>query len=277
MAYDRLEPEVLEKSLETRLLGRHVTYYQEASSTNALASAMARAGCPEGEVVIAESQTGGRGRLGRPWDSPAGKNLYLSMVLRPSMNPAEAARLTLLAAVAVADTLREYVEVGPRIKWPNDVLLKGLKASGILCELGTEQNKVSFVTVGIGVNLNYPRRQMPSEIQGIATSVLEETGQEVDRVRFAKALIENLESHYVELWERGFEAIARSWNEYARIEGQWMRARVAGKGDILGKARGLDENGFLLLEDARGIIETILAGDVSLLGARPPDALENGS
>jgi BirA family biotin operon repressor/biotin-[acetyl-CoA-carboxylase] ligase len=266
MAYERLELEVLEKSLQTSRFGRHIAYYEETSSTNVLAGAIARAGCPEGQVVIAETQTSGKGRLGRSWDSPAGKNLYLSMILRPNMKPTEAAQLTLLAAVAVADTLREFVNIGPRIKWPNDVLLSGRKACGILCELATDQDRVDFVIVGIGVNLNYARHQMPPAIRDIATSVLEESGQEVDREYFTKTLIENLESRYLGIRDGGFKAVARSWNEYARIEGQWMVARVVGEREFLGKALGLDENGFLLLESAAGVVTTISSGEVSLLG-----------
>lgn len=265
MAARKLEPETLQRSLQTRHLGRHIVYYEQASSTNALAHALARAGCAEGEVVIAESQTGGRGRLGRSWDSPAGKNLYLSLVLRPDMSPPEAAQLTLLAAVAVADTVHAFVPQGLRIKWPNDVLLNGRKVSGILSELATEQDRVDFVVMGIGVNLNYRRHAMPPEIREIATSVLEESGREVDRRAFTKTLLENLEQHYLEVCAHGFEAVAECWNEYARIEGQWMQAKIAGQGDVIGRARGLDRNGFLLLEDTEGILRTVLSGDVSLL------------
>lgn len=269
MAATKLEPATLRRSLQTRHLGRQITYYEQASSTNALAHALARAGCAEGEVVIAESQTGGRGRLGRSWDSPAGKNLYLSLVLRPDMSPGEAAQLTLLAAVAVADTLRGLVPQGLRIKWPNDVLLNGRKVSGILSELATEQDRVDFVVMGIGVNLNYRRHAMPAEIRKIATSVLEESGREVDRKAFTKTLLENVEQRYLQVCASGFEAVAQQWNEYAQIEGQWMRAKVIGQGDVIGRARGLDPNGFLLLEDAEGILKTVLSGDVSLLGAPP--------
>lgn len=158
---------------------------------------------------------------------------------------------------------------GVRIKWPNDVLLNGRKVSGILSELATEQDRVDFIVMGIGVNLNYRRHAMPPEIREIATSVLEESGREVDRGTFTRILLENLEQRYVEVCTHGFEAVAERWNEYARVEGQWMQAKIVGQRDVIGRARGLDPNGFLLLEDAEGMVKTVLSGDVSLLAAPP--------
>jgi len=268
MTYEPLNPEILTRSLKTTRLGKPITCYDQVASTNVIALEMAHSGCPEGAVVVADSQTHGKGRLGRSWDSPTGKNLYLSLVLRPELDPTEAAKLTLLAAVSVAETIHPLLNFAPRIKWPNDVLLHGRKTAGILCELVTERKNARFVIVGLGVNLNYPRDAMPPQIRDIATSVMEESGREVDRALFTRALIENLEKHYLGLRACGFTAVARSWNQYARIEGQWMRAQVNG-GSIIGKAVGLDENGFLVLESTKGTTETVIAGDVALLDASP--------
>lgn len=250
--------------LGTKRLGRRVEVHARLDSTNRTARALAEAGEPEGAVVIAEAQTGGRGRLGRRWVSPSNLNLYVSFVLRPRLDPADSAKITLLAAVAVADTLEDHVSGAPRIKWPNDVLVRGRKVAGILSELACEPGRTLFVIVGIGVNLNFPRALMPPEIRDLATSVLEEAGGPVDRVVFTRSLVRNLEKRYIELEERGFDAIARSWNAYARMEGRWVRARTTEE-DLVGRVRELDGDGFLVLECRDGRTERVVSGDVFLL------------
>lgn len=275
MGYEPLNPEILTNSLTTACLGKQITHHEQVASTNVVAHEMARSGYPEGAVVIAESQTAGKGRMGRFWDSPTRKNLYLSIILRPHLSPTEAAKLTLVTAVSVAEAIDPLLTFAPQIKWPNDILLRTRKVSGILCELVTEQEQVSFVIVGVGINLNYSREDMPPEIRDIATSVMEESGREVDRAFFTQSLLENLEKKYLELQSNGFHAVAERWNQYARIEGQWMRAQVGGK-SIIGRARGLDENGFLVLESTRGTTETVVAGDVSLLAGSPELAQDRG-
>ena len=273
MGYQPLNPETLASSLQTVSFGKQLTHREEVSSTNVVAHELARGGCPEGTVVIAESQSAGKGRLGRSWESPVGKNLYLSLVLRPVTTPTEAAKLTLLAAVSVAETLHSELTFPPRIKWPNDILLRGRKTSGILCELVTEGERVTFVIVGVGVNLNYARAEMPQEIRGIATSVMEEAGRVVNRSAFTQRLIQSLETQYLSWQKNGFNDVARLWNQYARIEGQWMRAQVGGN-NLVGKACGLDEHGFLVLESTKGITERVVAGDIFLLSG-PPGAGKN--
>ena len=250
--------------LGTKRLGRRVEVHAELDSTNRTAHALAEAGEPEGTIVIAEAQTRGQGRMGRPWVSPANLNLYISFVLRPRLDPADSARITLLAAVAVADTLKDHAPGPPRIKWPNDVLLRGRKVAGILSELACEPGRTLFVIVGIGVNLNFPRALMAPDIRDLATSVLEEAGGPVDRVLFTRSLVRNLENRYIELEERGFEVIARSWNAYARMEGAWVRARTA-EAELVGRVRRLDANGFLELECRDGRTERVVSGDVFLL------------
>ena len=252
------------QGLGTKRLGGRIDVYPELESTNRTARALAEAGEPEGAVVIAEAQTRGQGRMGRQWLSPAGLNLYVSFVLRPRLDPAESAKTTLLAAVAVADTLKDHVPCAPRIKWPNDVLLRGRKVAGILSELACEPGRTLFVIVGIGVNLNFPRDLMPPDIRERATSVMEEAGAPVDRAALTRSLVRNLENRYIELEERGFAPIARRWNEHARMDGQWVRAHTPEE-ELVGRVRELDRNGFLVLERRDGRTERVVSGDVFLL------------
>ena len=256
------------QGLGAKRLGRRIEVHPELASTNRTAHALAEAGEPEGAIVIAEAQTRGQGRLGRQWVSPANLNLYISFLLRPRLDPAESAKITLLAAVAVADTLKDQVPSTPRIKWPNDVLLRGRKVAGILSELACEPGRTLFVIVGIGLNLNFPRALMSPELRDRATSVMEEAGAPVDRALVTRSLVRNLENRYIEFEERGFASIARRWNEYAQMEGRWVRARTAEE-ELVGRVRMLDGNGFLVLECRDGRTERVVSGDVFLLEGAP--------
>ena len=265
MSGEGLSAEGILRGLGTQRLGRRIEVHPELVSTNRTAHALAEAGEPEGAIVIAEAQTGGQGRLGRHWVSPARLNLYISFVLRPALDPAETAKITLLAAVAVADTVKDHEPCEPTIKWPNDVLLRGRKVAGILSELACERDRTLFVIVGIGVNLNFPRTLMAPDIRDRATSLLEETGAPVDRVEVTRSLVRNLENRYTEFEKQGFEPIATSWNGYARIEGRWVRARTGEEEELVGKVRELDGNGFLVLECGDGRTERVVSGDISLM------------
>lgn len=260
---DPLTADAILRDLGTRRLGGRIEVHPELPSTNRTAYALAEAGAPEGTVVFAEAQTRGQGRMGRRWVSPPGCNLYVSFVLRPRLDPADSARTTLLAAVAVADALRDRVPCRPRIKWPNDVLLRGRKAAGVLSELACEPGRTLFVVVGVGVNLNFPRSLMPPDIRERATSVMEESGAAADRAGVARSLVRCMEKRYIEFEERGFASIARSWNAYARMEGEQVRVRTS-DGVLAGRVRGLDGDGFLVLEDGGGRPRRVVSGDVFL-------------
>ncbi len=260
---EALSAAALLRGLGARRLGRRVDVYPELDSTNRAARALAQAGEPEGAVVIAETQSRGRGRMGRHWVSPPNCNLYISFLLRPALAPAESAKMTLLTAVALVDTLTEHV-AAPRIKWPNDILLGGRKVAGVLSELACEGDRTLFVIVGIGVNLNYPRALMPPEIRERATSVLEESGAAVDRVRVTRSLMRHMDKRYIEFQEHGFAPIARGWNRYARMKGCRVRAHTP-DGERAGRVRELDGSGFLVLECEGGRTERVVSGDVFLL------------
>src|SRR5512145_2072069 len=168
---DRLTPLELRPLLNTHDLGQVVHWYEELGSTNDRAKELADEGAEHGEVVVAEAQTAGRGRRGRSWASPARRNLYFSVVLRPELPPTRAAEITLVASVAICDALRQAgVEAG--IKWPNDLLASGRKIAGILTELAAEPEQVQWVVLGVGVNVNARREDFPEELRGEATSLL---------------------------------------------------------------------------------------------------------
>jgi len=213
-----LRPEEIQRGLETKRLGGKIYYFAEIDSTNVFARKRAQEGGLEGEVVIADSQTRGRGRLGRNWISPPCVNLYLSVILRPRLAPLHAPQITLMSAAALAETVRSFVPFLPEIKWPNDILVGGKKLAGILTESSCNADKILFVVLGIGVNLNFPRDQMPEAIRDSATSIMILTQSPVDRVVFARQLLLNLDRCYGELEEKGFPWIVRRWEGFFRLK-----------------------------------------------------------
>jgi BirA family biotin operon repressor/biotin-[acetyl-CoA-carboxylase] ligase len=262
---DRLGPLELHPLLGTRELGQVLHCFEEVGSTSDVARELAEEGAAHGEVVIAEAQTAGRGRRGRTWVSPPRRNVYLSVVLRPDLPPARAAELTLVASVALCDALRQAgVEAG--IKWPNDVLASGKKIGGILTELAAEPDRVSWVAIGIGVNVNAREEDFPPELRGEATSVLLERGQAAPRALFAAALLATLESWIDRHAAEGFEAIREAWRERNVTLGREVVVRTDGR-EITGLAEDLDAGGALLVRTAGGL-ERVLAGDVLLARAR---------
>ncbi len=260
---DRLLPGEIQRRLRATRFGAEIAYRAEIASTNEEAARLARADAPEGTLVLAESQTAGRGRLGRHWVSPPHANLYASFVLRPSIPPGDAPQISLAAAVAVA---RALVAVGAEdvaIKWPNDCLLGGRKVAGILTEMDAEVDRVRAVVLGIGVNLNMPIEAFPEELRDTATSLLHALGSRVDRVGFAARLCDELEEVYDRFLDQGFEAIAPEWEARSCLTGRAVTVECSGR-RLRGIVRGLDPDGRLVLDGPQGE-ERIVAGDVSVV------------
>ncbi|MEA2627208.1 MAG: BirA family transcriptional regulator [Candidatus Binatota bacterium] len=262
-APDRLLPAEIGARLVTGRIGRTVHHRETIDSTNRLAMELARRGAAEGEVVIAEAQTGGRGRLGRSFFSPAGVSLYASMILRPPIAPAIAPEITLVAGLAVAETVERHAGARPGLKWPNDVYLGPLKVAGILTEMESEADRVLFVVCGPGVNLNVRQDDFPPAIRGIATSILAASGRRVDRVAFAVDLFASFECAYDEFLDGGFAALRRRWESYSILNGREVTIEGIGA-PVAGTVVGIDDHGALRLASARGEVSRIVSGDVTL-------------
>jgi BirA family biotin operon repressor/biotin-[acetyl-CoA-carboxylase] ligase len=247
--------------LATNRLGKKIHYFLTIDSTNSHARRLAEQGAQEGEVVIAERQTAGRGRLGREWISPAYVNLYCSVILRPKLPPVHAPQVTLMAAVALADAVASFIPVTPTIKWPNDILVHGKKLAGILTESSCDSEHLEFVILGIGVNLNYPEELMPEAIRQRATSLLIAGRNTIRREAFVQRLIHDLDRCYGILEESGFGALAPRWEARFGLRDRRVRVEIM-DAVIFGRAKGIDRDGALIVEREDGDLQRVVAGDV---------------
>ncbi|GFO66639.1 bifunctional ligase/repressor BirA [Geomonas limicola] len=263
-APDLITPADLTRGLATRRVGGRVVCLKETDSTNSVAFRMAEDGAVEGTVVIADTQSAGKGRLGRVWLSPPGVNLYCSVVLRPPISPVAACQLTFLSVVAVARAIERVTTLSPQIKWPNDILVDGKKVAGLLNEMNAETEKVNFVVLGIGVNLNMRLGQLGSTLRHPATSLLEASGQPVQRVGFTRALLEELDVLYDRFLVEGEAPIRAEWLERSAIGGRRVKVS-SGDREFRGTVQGVDAFGALLVQPEQGPLETVLSGDVTLL------------
>lgn len=260
-APDRLLAAEIGAGLATGLIGREIVALEEIDSTNIRAWQLGEAGALAGTVVVADAQSSGKGRLGRSWTSPPGVNLYLSVLLRPLLEPRHAPQLTFLSSLAVATAIERCSGLQPQVKWPNDVLLNGRKVAGLLNEMSAETESIHFVILGIGVNLNMGADQFPPGLRYPATSLALELGRPVSRTTFCRILLEELDRFYSLYERRGFAPIREAWQGYFHLLGQ----RVAVENQHLrqvGTVAGLDQDGALLLQTDDGTTERILAGDV---------------
>jgi BirA family transcriptional regulator, biotin operon repressor / biotin---[acetyl-CoA-carboxylase] ligase len=248
------------------VVGCVIHYFEEVESTQNIARNLAAEGAPHGTVVIAETQSAGRGRMGRAWHSPAGVNLYTTIILRPRLAMAEVPRLSLVAGVVAAEALEEVARGIVALKWPNDVWLNGRKAGGIIAEAVTDRaQRLDAVLLGIGLNLNLAREDVPPELRDRAISVFIATGHRCDRVAVANSLFTRLNTRYDETVTRGFSAVRPDWERYSALGGKRVTVVDAGSREE-GVVRGIDADGALLLETASGM-RRIIAGDVTLEGA----------
>jgi BirA family biotin operon repressor/biotin-[acetyl-CoA-carboxylase] ligase len=255
--------EKLQEGLETKLLGRYIFFSREVGSTNDWAKELAELDAPEGAVVLAETQTAGRGRLGRKWISPKG-GLWFSIIFKPKIKPIETVKLVFLASLAVAETIRELYGLRAETKWPNDVLVDGLKVCGILSEMKTVGEKVEYAVIGIGINANFNvDEEFPEELREKATSLEKALGRKISLEELFKALLEKMESLHQQFLKEGFTPILERWKSYASFLG--CEVEVHGDGERLeGTASNVDEDGALILKLKDGSIKRVFAGDLSL-------------
>jgi BirA family biotin operon repressor/biotin-[acetyl-CoA-carboxylase] ligase len=268
---EQLPWEELSALIGTHDVGRVIYSYEEVDSTNDVARQLAVEGAAHGELVIAEQQLKGKGRRGRSWFSPPGKNLYFSIILRPDLPAERAPELTFVSAVAVAETLRE-LGVKAEIKWPNDILVEGKKLGGLLLELGSQSEGIAdFVILGIGLNVNALDEDFPPELQHVATSLLLSTGKSLSRPLVASRLWNKLEEWLDRHGTEGFEPVRQSWSALSSTLGTKVRVKTDTE-EWEGNALGIDASGALVVQLPGGESRRVVSADVETLRpSEPPD------
>jgi BirA family biotin operon repressor/biotin-[acetyl-CoA-carboxylase] ligase len=246
-----------------KIIGRDIRVFRETPSTNDLIEKCARDGLKEGIVIFAESQSKGRGRLGRKWVSPAKKGLWFSILLRPNLRTQETTQITVASATALRRAIEAQTGLRIEIKWPNDILVAGRKVAGILTELYAELDRVNHVILGVGVNVNLASSDFPPELRKVATSLQTESGKHVSRPDLAVQILRELEHDYGRLRAGDFVAVADEWEEHCTTIGHEIIIR-AGDRRIRGVAESLGEDGALLLRTEHGHLERVMGGDVTV-------------
>jgi BirA family biotin operon repressor/biotin-[acetyl-CoA-carboxylase] ligase len=261
-APDTIRLDDLRRGFKTMVIGRDIQLLPTAVSTNTRAMELAATGAADGTVVIAETQTGGKGRLGRTWISPRG-NLYLSVILRPDIPMHKAPLITLMGAVAVASSIRETLGLAAGIKWPNDILIAGKKVCGLLTEMSAEQDRIRHVVLGIGIDVNMPIEELPPVIRALTTTLAAEAGRTIDRTVFLRTLLVSLDHEY-HVFLKDPAAVLREWESFNVTIGN--RVAISGAGEsIEGLAQGIDPEGRLIIKQDDGSLHTVAAGDVTIL------------
>jgi BirA family biotin operon repressor/biotin-[acetyl-CoA-carboxylase] ligase len=248
----------IESRLNTKFVGRQLYYYHRLATTMKTAKELAKKGTAEGTVIIADTQTAGRGRLGRTWISPEG-SLAISLILKPSLD--NLPQLVMIASLAVVRTIKKVTGLQAKIKWPNDVLIKGKKVCGILIENEVKGDKVSFAIIGIGINVNFNPLAFP-KIADIATSLSHELGAKVSKAALISTLLPELEQLYIDA--QSGAPIYREWQENMGMLGNWIQVKT-GEAIEQGKAETVTETGNLILRRSDGSLAEIVAGDVTVI------------
>jgi BirA family biotin operon repressor/biotin-[acetyl-CoA-carboxylase] ligase len=258
-----LADDLVARLAKTKVIGRDIQVFEQTTSTNDVIEKLARDGVKEGVVVFAESQTKGRGRLGRKWISPERKGLWFSILLRPDMRPQETTQLTVASATALRRAIQSQTGLKAEIKWPNDILIGGKKVAGILTELSAELDKVRHVILGIGVDVNLNANEFPAELKKNATSLKIETGETISRAELATEILRELDADYAKICSGKFAVVADEWEARCTTIGRDVTVQIGGR-RLRGCAESLDDDGALLLRTEHGRLERVIGGDVTL-------------
>ena len=250
--------------LDTKWAGRNLVYLETVDSTNDLAKKLADQGAPEGTLVVADEQTGGKGRRGRAWCTPKGSAIAMTIVLRPDIRPELASMVTLVMGLSVAKAIGSLYPVSVGIKWPNDVVVNGKKICGILTEMSAEMTGIHYLVIGTGINTNV--EEFPEEIQSVAASLIKELGEKVNRAELIAACLKYFEEYYEKYIAAGnlaplkedYEALLLNRNNKVRV--------LEPNHEYTGLSLGINEDGELLVEKEDGTVTAVYAGEVSVRG-----------
>jgi BirA family biotin operon repressor/biotin-[acetyl-CoA-carboxylase] ligase len=257
MGLDQLTPEGILDDLRTELLGRCIVYHETADSTNAVAKKLAQRGAEEGTLVIAEQQTAGRGRLGRKWLAPRGTSLLFSLVFRPDLAVERAHGLTMVCGLGSCEAIHALTDLPAKLKWPNDILLHGRKAGGILTEVSTIGMRLDHAVIGIGLNVNLEVATLPTEFN--ATSISNELGHTVSRLSLLQTMLCRIERRYSMLCQGKWPV--KDWAAALDTIGQRVKLHTA-QGILEGTATAVDEEGALMLCLDNGKLRKVHVGDI---------------
>lgn len=264
---DVLSQVELESRIRTQVMGKSLHYFDVTGSTNVDAKRLADEGAAEGTLVVADRQTQGRGRRGRRWESPSGHSCYFTLLLRPSFPPEKASMLTLLMAHSVALAIEKIAGYETGIKWPNDIVMDGKKVCGILTEMTMEAEYMSHVVIGVGINVNQSSTEaFPEEVREHAASVFMISGQKVQRAQLVGMIMEQFEEDYKAFCDcLDLTCIFDSYEAHLINLGKQVRV-LDPKGEYSGTAKGINEQGELLVQTEDGTVRTVYAGEVSVRG-----------
>ncbi len=266
IATEPLSIEGIRRGLRGATVGQHLYLFGTVDSTNKMLRSLARSGVAEGTVVLAEGQSQGRGRLGQPWFSPAGVNLYMSALFRISVKLREAPVFSFVASLALADAVKD-LGLAPAIKWPNDVLVGGKKVAGSLMDCATHGEAVEFIVLGVGVNVNVDLATLHEALGPsgrAATSLAAVVGREVDRNALAADYLNHLDLWVLRYRAEGAAPILAAWRERDILTGR--RVEIRGGGPAFdGRALGIEDDGHLVVQDSKGARHAILTEEVRVL------------
>lgn len=258
---DMLNESEIKENLKAKVFGKNIYYFNELDSTNNEARKLGDANADEGAVVVCDMQTGGRGRLGRPWVSPPKGGIWLSILLKPFISPNQAPKITLVAGLSVCKAINAVCHVKTQIKWPNDIMLNGKKLCGILTEMSAEIDKVNYVVTGIGINVNI--ESFPEEIRNVATSLAIEMGKTFKRKEIIKEILFEFEKNYFKyIAEGSFEEFAGQYKKYCLTLGK--KVKVSGRESFFGTAFDISPDGELWVRKENGEEVLVFSGEVSV-------------
>ncbi len=269
---DRLNSYEIANDLCTLIVGRNVEYFDILDSTNNYAKRLAAEGCADGMTIVAGQQTAGRGRMGRSWDSPENKGIYITVVLRPPMAPQEAQILTLAAAVAVAKGISAASGIHTGIKWPNDLVVRGRKVCGMLAEMSSEADRINYIVLGIGINYSQAAEDFPEELRNRAISlrmaseeVKAGSSKDISRLALIRSVLCELDKCYRFVLNGRYNEILDMWKEGSVTIGREVRFTIKDV-EYFGTAVGITKDGKLSVDCSDGIRRELLSGEVSVRG-----------